>query len=162
MANPAVCAILEPVQLSAEVGSTHVTSAPQTPASVFTDMFAGKSTMVGASLSVTVTVKLAEKVLELASVAVYVIVVTPAGNVAPLANPAVCAILEPAQLSAEVGSTHVTSAPQTPASLFTDISAGILSIVGFSSSVTVMFIEQVAVLFEASVTVQVTTVVPTG
>ena len=111
---------VEPVQLSAEVGSTHVTSAPQTPASVFTDMFAGKLSIVGASLSVTVTVKLAEKVLELASVAVYVIVVTPAGNVAPLANPAVCAILEPAQLSAEVGSTHVTAASQTPLPLFTD------------------------------------------
>ena len=75
---------------------------------------------------------------ELASVAVYVIVVTPAGNVAPLANPAVCAILEPAQLSAEVGSTHVTAASQTPLPLFTDISAGKLSIVGASMSVTVM------------------------
>ena len=74
---------------------------------------------------------------ELASVAVYVIVVTPAGNVAPLANPAVCAILEPAQLSAEVGSTHVTAASQTPLPLFTVMSAGKLSIVGASVSVTV-------------------------
>ena len=70
LANPAVCAIVDPVQLSAGVGSTHVTSAPQTPASVFTAMFAGKLSIVGASLSVTVTVKLAEKVFELASVAV--------------------------------------------------------------------------------------------
>ena len=87
---------------------------------------------------------------------------TPTGNVSPLAVPAVCAIVDPEQLSAGVGATHVTSAPQTPASVFTVMFAGKLSIVGFSSSVTVMFIEQVAVLFEASVTVQVTTVVPTG
>ena len=70
MANPAVCAIVEPVQLSAEVGSTHVTAASQTPLPLFTVMSAGKLLIVGFSLSVTVTVKLAEKVFELASVAV--------------------------------------------------------------------------------------------
>ncbi len=87
-------------------------------------MSAGKPTMVGASLSVTVMVKLPSVVSPAASVAVYVIVVAPTGNVAPLANPAVCAIVDPVQLSAEVGSTHVTSAPQTPASVFTAMFAG--------------------------------------
>ena len=68
--SPAVCAIDDPVQLSAEVGATHVTTAPQTPASLLTAMLAGKLSIVGSSSSVTVTVKLAEKVFELASVAV--------------------------------------------------------------------------------------------
>ena len=63
---------------------------------------------------------------------------TPTGNVLPETSPAVCAIVDPVQLSAEVGATHVTSAPQTPASLFTAMSAGKLSIVGASLSVTVM------------------------
>ena len=62
--------MVDPAQLSAEVGATQVTTAPQTPASVFTAMSAGKSTIVGASLSVTVMVKLASNVFELASVAV--------------------------------------------------------------------------------------------
>ena len=100
-------------------------------------MLAGKSSRVGASLSVTVMVKLPSVVSPAASVALYVIVVTPTGNVLPETSPAVCAIVDPVQLSAEVGATHVTSAPQTPASLFTAMSAGKLSIVGASLSVTV-------------------------
>ena len=111
-------------------------AASQTPLPLFTIMSAGKPTMVGASLSVTVMVKLPSVVSPAASVAVYVIVVAPTGNVAPLANPAVCAIVDPVQLSAEVGSTHVTSAPQTPASVFT-VCLQVNYIVGASLSVTV-------------------------
>ena len=51
-------------------------------------------------------------------------VVVPIGKVAPLASPAVCDVLDPGQLSLPVGATNVTTAPQTPASLFTVILAG--------------------------------------
>ena len=68
--SPAVCAMVDPAQLSAEVGATQVTTAPQTPASLFTAMSAGKSTIVGASLSVTVMVKLSVVSSPAASVAV--------------------------------------------------------------------------------------------
>jgi hypothetical protein len=59
--------------------------------------------IVGASVSLTVTVKEHEVVLLAASVAVYVTVVVPTGKVAPLANPAVKAVLTPGQLSVPTG-----------------------------------------------------------
>lgn len=63
-------------------------------------------------MSTTVTVK--EQVAELpeASVARKILVVTPTGNVAPLANPPICAVMEPGQLSAPVGAVYDTTAVQ--------------------------------------------------
>ena len=57
-------------QLSADVGSIQVTTAPQLPASLLTEMSAGVPLIVGASSSVTVTVKVAVVSLPSASVAV--------------------------------------------------------------------------------------------
>ena len=62
--------------------------------------------------------------MPLASVTTKVCDVVPIGKVAPLASPAVCDVLDPGQLSLPVGATNVTTAPQTPASLFTEIFAG--------------------------------------
>ena len=66
-------------------------------------MFAGHAS-TGASASTTVTVnEHGELVLLAASVAVYVTVETPTGNVAPLAKPDVNATVTPVQLSAPTG-----------------------------------------------------------
>jgi len=59
--------------------------------------------MEGASLSITVTVKLQLFVLPAASVTLNVFVVVPTGNVVPLANPAVCVVAAPVQLSVPTG-----------------------------------------------------------
>ena len=64
-------------------------------------MLAGQ-VMIGASLSVTVTVKEQVAVLPLASVAVKLFEVVPTGKVEPLAKPEVWARLPPAQLSLKV------------------------------------------------------------
>jgi hypothetical protein len=50
-------------------------------------------TIVGASVSFTVTVKLQVAVLPLASVTVKLFVVVPIGNTDPLANPDVCVVV---------------------------------------------------------------------
>ncbi len=57
-------------QLSEAVGSVQVTTAPQTPGSLVWVMSAGMPLIVGASSSVTVTVKLAVVLVPLESVAV--------------------------------------------------------------------------------------------
>ena len=64
-------------------------------------MLAGQ-VIIGASPSVTVTVKEQVAVFPLASVAVKLLEVGPTEKVAPLANPEVCAKLPPAQLSLKV------------------------------------------------------------
>ena len=68
--------------------------------------------MLGGWASVTVTVK--EQVAEfpLASMTLKVFVVTPIGNVAPLAKPAIRVVFEPTQLSAPTGVVYVTIAVQ--------------------------------------------------
>ena len=71
-------------QLSEVVGSVQLTAAAQRPASLVCMMSAGVPLMVGASPSVTVTVKLAVAVLPWISVAVYVTVVVPTGKASPL------------------------------------------------------------------------------
>src|SRR5712692_1318086 len=71
------------VQLSVAVGGVKVTIAVQTFGSVFFMMFAGQAPIVGAWVSLTVTVKLHMAVLFDESVAVQVTVVTPFWKVAP-------------------------------------------------------------------------------
>jgi hypothetical protein len=65
-------------------------------------MLAGQ-VIVGGWLSVTVTVKEQEVVWLLAAVTTKVLVVTPTGNAAPEAKPAVCIVVWPEQLSNPTG-----------------------------------------------------------
>jgi hypothetical protein len=134
LAKPAVCAMLEPGQLSLN-GTLYVTTAVHKPASLFTVILLGH-VKVGFSLSFTVTVKLQVAVLPAASVTTNVFVVVPLGNAEPLAKPAVCAMLEPGQLSLN-GTLYVTTAVHKPASLFTVILLGHVK-VGFSLSFTIL------------------------
>ena len=67
-----------------------------------TEMFAGQ-VIVGACVSFTVTVKAQVALLFAASVTLNVLVVTPTGNEAPEAEPAVWIVLWPAQLSVTAG-----------------------------------------------------------
>ena len=85
-ANPVVCVVVAPAQLSAPTGAVNATTFEQRPGSLLPVIFAGQ-VIVGSSLSVMVTVKLQVAVLPTASVAVNVFVVMPARNVAPLASP---------------------------------------------------------------------------
>ena len=117
--------------------------------------------IVGFSVSLTVTVNEHDAVLPDASVTVKVFVVVPVGNVLPLACPAVCAVVAPAQLSVPVGVVYVTTAPHVPASLLCVMLEGQV-IVGFSVSFTVTVKLHDAVLLDASVTVKVFVVVPAG
>ncbi len=59
-----------PGRLSTAVGSVQVATAQQTPGSLVWEMSAGMSMIVGASLSITVTVKLAVVLSPIVSVAV--------------------------------------------------------------------------------------------
>jgi hypothetical protein len=109
-------------------------------------------TAVGDCLSSTVTVKVQVDTLPEASVAVWVTEVVPTANVAPLAGPAVRAIVTAEQLSLADGMLYVTSALHKSTSVFTVMLAG-HTITGGVVSVTVSTCTQVAVLPEASVTV---------
>ena len=72
-------------QLSVAVGAVHVATwlHDVLPGPVYTVIFCGQLLMTGGVLSTTVTVKLQVLVLLCESVAVYITVVVPAGNVAP-------------------------------------------------------------------------------
>src|SRR5712692_11450001 len=74
------------VQLSVAVGGVKVTTAVQTFGSVLLVMFAGQAPIVGACVSLTVTVKLHMAVLLDESVAVQVTVVKPFWKVEPAAG----------------------------------------------------------------------------
>ena len=110
--------------------------------------------ITGNSVSVTATLKEHEAVFPEASVTVNVCVVVPIGNNDPLTNPAVCAVVTPAQLSVPAGGVKFTIAPHCPASLFTAIFE-LQEITGNSVSVTVIVNEQLAVFPEGSVAVKV-------
>ena len=69
---------------------------------LFTVIFDGQ-VIAGAWLSLTVTVKLQVLVFPVASVTLKVLVVVPTGKVALLANPAVCVVAAPVQLSVPTG-----------------------------------------------------------
>ena len=102
------------------------------PASELSLTSLGRPVMLGASLSVTVTVKVEDVVLPLRSVAVKVTTVAPTGKLSPEAASPLN--VSSTQLSAAVGSVQVTAAEQSPASLFTEMSAGVPEITGASSS----------------------------
>src|SRR5205085_4454884 len=95
----------------------------------------------GASVSLIVIVKLHDEVFPDASVTTKVFVVTPTGNVLPLARPVVCAVVAPMQLSVPTGAVYVTTAPHVPASAACVMFAG-QEIIGASLSVIVTVNEQ--------------------
>jgi len=138
------------VQLSVAVGAVQVATPSQLPASLAWVMSAGMPAMTGSSLSVTVTSKDIVELLPLASVAVYVTVVTPTLKVEPLAMSGVNVPV--AQLSLTAGSVQVTTAEQLVASLFWLMSV-FWAMSGASSSVTVTVKEEVVTLLAASVDV---------
>ena len=120
-------------------------------------MLAGRL-QVGASVSLTVTVKLpiVSGLSGLASLAVQFTVVVPTGKVAPLAG--LQTTLAPGQLS-EAEAVYVTTAPHAPVSLFLIILAGKLS-AGASVSLTVTVKLQVALGEHPLLAVIVTVVTP--
>src|SRR6266571_5929537 len=89
------------VQLSLAVGVVKVATAVHWPASVLFTMLAGQAAMTGASVSLTVTLKVQALVLPLPSVAVQVTIVVPLTNVLPLAGAQATEALP--QLSVAVG-----------------------------------------------------------
>jgi hypothetical protein len=74
----------------------------QSPLSLLPVIFVGQD-IVGTSLSLMTTVKLQVAEFPAASVTEKIFVVEPTGNAEPLANPAVCVVLAPAQLSVPFG-----------------------------------------------------------
>ena len=123
LAKPAVCVVVEPAQLSAPTGAENVTTFEQSPGSLVPVIFAGQ-VIVGNSLSLMDTVKLQVAVLPAASVTRKVFVVVPTGKAAPEAKPAVCVVVEPAQLSAPTGAVKVTTFEHRPGSLLPVIFTG--------------------------------------
>ena len=144
-----VVAIVAPVQLSVNVGAVQLTTALQ-EALAFTVIFAGHPLITGGVISFTVTMNEHVAVLPAASVAVYVTVVGPLGNVLPGAL--VVASVPPVQLSVKVGAVQFTTALQD-AVAFTVMFAGHPLITGGVISFTVTINEHVVVLPEASVAV---------
>jgi hypothetical protein len=145
-------------QLSSTVGVPRTTPlAVHSSASVFTATGAGQ-TIVGSSISVTVTICSQVAMFPLPSVTVQVTVVLPSGNTAGASL--VTEAIE--QLSSTVGVPRTTPlAVHSSASVFTATGAG-QTIVGSSTSVTVTICSQVAMFPLPSVTVQVTVVLPSG
>ena len=86
----------------AAYGGVYVTTALHRLASTLATTFVGQL-IAGGSLSLTVTVKLHVAVLPAASVTRNTLVVTPTGKADPLANPPVCVVSDPAQLSVPTG-----------------------------------------------------------
>src|SRR6266571_3042952 len=145
-------------QLSLAVGAVKVVTAVHWPASVFFTMLAGQAAMTGASLSLTVTLKVQALVLPLPSVAVQVTTVAPFAKAVPLAGMQTTEALP--QLSLAVGAVKVATAVHWPASVFFTMLAGQAAMTGASLSLTVTLKVQALVLPLPSVAVQVTTVVP--
>src|SRR6476646_9438053 len=148
-----------PGQLSVAVGVANVTTAEHCPRSVGFVIFPGQL-IVGASVSLTVTVKLQFLEFPAASVAVHVTVLLPFGKVEPEAGTHVT-VGFPGQLSVAVGVANVTTAEQCPRSLGLVIFPGQL-IVGASVSLTVTVKLQFLEFPAASVAVHVTVLLPFG
>src|SRR5437870_11629100 len=102
LANPPVCVVTAPAQLSVPTGADRKSVAQGRLASTLATMLVGHA-ITGGSLSLTVTVKLHVAVLPAASVTRNTLVVTPTGKADPLANPPVCVVTAPAQLSVPTG-----------------------------------------------------------
>ena len=117
--------------------------------------------MVGACVSLTVTVKLHDDVLLDESVAVQVTVVTPLLKVEPEAG-AHATVGAGVQLSVAVGAVKLATAVHTFGSVDLTILAGHAPIIGFCVSLTVTVKRHDDVLLDESVTVQVTVVLPFG
>ena len=125
------------------------------PGAVLTVMSPGQDG-TGFSVSLTVTVKLQEAELLLASVAVQVTVVVPFKKIEPLAG--LHTTLPPEQLSVRLA-LKLTFEEQSPGAVLTVMLPGQVG-TGFSVSLTVTLKLHVAALLLASVAVQVTVVVP--
>ena len=108
----------------------------------------------------TVTVNEHVAVLLAASVTLNTLVVTPKGKVAPLASPEICEVVG-VQLSVPEGVPNVTTASQTPVPVPTLMFAGQV-MAGNSVSLINTEKEQLLVFPEASTTLKVLTVLPTG
>ena len=159
LARPAVCVVVWPGQLSVPAGVVYVTTAEQLFRSLACVMFDGQ-VMAGDCVSLTVTVNEQLAVLPAASVTKNVLVVTPTGNAAPLARPAVCVVVWPGQLSVPAGVVYVTTAEQLFRSLACVMFDGQV-MAGDCVSLTVTVNEQVPVFRAASVATTFTVVVPT-
>ena len=152
--RPPVWNDVTPGQLSVATGVVYDTTAPHVPAVLFTVMFAGHA-IVGFSLSLTVTVKLQLAVFPAPSVTRNVFVVVPAGNVAPLARPAVCVVVAPGQLSVPDGVVYATTAPHVPAALFIVMFAGHVIVGSSVSARTLIVTSQLSGVWTPSKTVSV-------
>src|SRR3989442_6753904 len=123
-------------------------------------MLAGQL-ITGGSLSLTVTVKLHVAVLPAASVTRKTLVVTPTGKTDPLANPPVCVVSAPGQLSLPTGVVYVTTALHWPTSSFVTMLDGQL-IADSSLSLTVTVELLVTLLRTPPATTNALWVTPTG
>jgi len=134
-----------PVQLSLAVGSVKVATTEHCPLAAGRLKFAGHATIVGACVSLTVTVNVqAVPVLFAASRGVQVTVVTPFAKLAPEAGTHVT--VAPVQLSLAVGTVNVTFAAHCPEAVLVVMFAGQAAMVGsMLSGVTVTFNVPVAV-----------------
>jgi hypothetical protein len=163
LGRPNVCTkVTTPGQLSDATGAVHETTAEQTPGSLFTITFEGQEEYTGAWASLTVTVNVQIVLLPAASVAVYVMVVTPTGKADPEANPPVWVKEVTPQLSVADGAIQVPMAEHVPGSLFKTILAGHDVKNGAWLSVTITSNEHVDEFPAASVAVKVIIVIPTG
>ena len=147
---------LATAQLSAATGVPNTTLNAAHALFAFTVTFAG-AVIVGFVLSTTVTTCVAVAVKPDASVTVQVTVVFPSGK----ATGALFVTLATEQLSAVTGVPKVTPVAVQAVFVFTVIAAG-ATIVGGTLSVTVITCVAVAEFPAASVTVQVTVVLPIG
>jgi len=153
-------ATVTPGQLSAATGAAKLTATLTSPAfTVLVMMFAGQA-MVGGCVSTTVIVKAQLDLLLAASETVHVTVVVPFTKVDPEGG-AQPGAPTPGQLSPTAGAPYVTTAEHCPSAAGAVIFAG-QAMAGGCESFTVTVNEQVAVLFEVSVAVHETVVVPFG
>jgi len=120
----------------------------------------GKPVIVGASLSVTVIVKLSLELFPVASVAVNSTVVVPTGKKSPTA--AVASRVATEQLSRATGEIQLARAPHSPGALVMMTLDGMLARVGASSSSTVMLKLALTEFPARSEVENCTAVVPTG
>src|SRR5260221_10089964 len=168
LAKPLVCVTVGTAsQLSVAVGAVQLTIAPHLPVSIGTGpMLPGQPLITGGSASpLTVTVKVHVELLPAASLAVYSIVVVPAGNKLPLAKPLVCVTVGTAsQLSLAVGAVQLTIAPHLPVSIGTGpmLPGQPLITSDSASSFTVTVMLHVELLPVASFAVYSIVVVPAG
>ncbi len=147
-------------QLSVSIGGSQPTVASQLAVFTCAVILAGQFANIGASLSDTVISKEQAEVSPALSVAVYVTVVIPNGNI----SPELCVELNKLmpQLSVAFGAAQLIAASQTLKPVFAIILTGQPVITGFSASTILILKEQIAVSPALSVAVYVTVVIPNG